>query len=224
MSNKYVYQIPDSQFIDIVKTSRNIREALINMGLVPKGGNYSTFKNRCKKLNVSIPVIAYPHKYKEIRKQTNDNDIFSACKNAQSCRQALSLISLAYTTSNIRWLKRKIANNNICTSHWLGQGHLRGKTHNWNHKAPLSEVLVANRLCSSSKLKQRLIKENMIQNQCAVCGISSWLGKELVLHLDHVNGVHDDNRIENIRLLCPNCHSQTHTYCGKNRKKSNAHL
>ena len=52
---------------------------------------------------------------------------------------------------------------------------------------------------------------------CAWCGISEWQGKPLVLHLDHANGIHNDNRLVNLRLLCPNCHSQTETYSNRRR-------
>ncbi len=52
---------------------------------------------------------------------------------------------------------------------------------------------------------------------CLWCGIATWRGKSLTLHVDHINGVHSDNRLENLRFLCPNCHSQTDTFCNRTR-------
>ena len=66
-------------------------------------------------------------------------------------------------------------------------------------------------------MKARLIKEGYIEYKCAICGIKDWLGQPLSLQLDHINGINDDHRLENLRLLCPNCHSQTDTYAGKNK-------
>jgi 5-methylcytosine-specific restriction endonuclease McrA len=66
----------------------------------------------------------------------------------------------------------------------------------------------------------RVLKENVIKYQCAECGMfDKWNGKKIILQLDHINGVNNDNRVENLRFLCPNCHSQTKTYSGKNRNK-----
>lgn len=61
-------------------------------------------------------------------------------------------------------------------------------------------------------------KYDILPQQCSECGISAkWNGKPLTLHIDHINGVNTDNRLENLRRLCPNCHSQTDTFCGKNK-------
>jgi 5-methylcytosine-specific restriction endonuclease McrA len=67
-------------------------------------------------------------------------------------------------------------------------------------------------------LRSRLLNNNILKNECYICGISEWLGKPLSLDLDHINGISDDNRLENLRMLCPNCHSQTETYRGRNKK------
>lgn len=65
--------------------------------------------------------------------------------------------------------------------------------------------------------KRFLIRER--GHQCENCKITEWCGKPAPIQLDHVNGDSDDNRKENLRLLCPNCHAQTDTYCGKNQKR-----
>jgi len=71
-----------------------------------------------------------------------------------------------------------------------------------------------------SKIRTEIIKNELLPYKCNECGISEWKGKSLSLHLDHTNGINNDNRIDNLRFLCPNCHSQTDTYCGKaNRLK-----
>lgn len=71
------------------------------------------------------------------------------------------------------------------------------------------------------RLKARLIREGVLPNVCAECGLGpQWNGLPLVLVLDHINGVNDDNRLENLRLLCPNCNSQTETFAGRNFKRT----
>ena len=72
---------------------------------------------------------------------------------------------------------------------------------------------------SGSGLKKKILKYELIEYKCAVCANPGiWNNHKLVLQLDHENGIHNDNRLSNLRFVCPNCHSQTHTYCGKNIK------
>jgi DNA-binding CsgD family transcriptional regulator len=81
---------------------------------------------------------------------------------------------------------------------------------------PLSEVFAANTRRNRGHLKTRLLRAGLKDGRCERCGISEWLDKPLSLALHHVNGDRLDNRLENLQLLCPNCHSQTDTFGGRN--------
>jgi hypothetical protein len=67
------------------------------------------------------------------------------------------------------------------------------------------------------KLKNRLIKEGVKQNKCEVCNITEWNNKPLIMQLDHIDGNPHNHKLENLRMICPNCHCQTDTWCGKNK-------
>lgn len=87
---------------------------------------------------------------------------------------------------------------------------------------PTSELFVVGRKRDSKVLKKRLIEEGLLEHKCSKCGNGpTWLGEELTLQLDHINGDSKDNRLENLRFLCPNCHSQTDTYCSRNKSNAN---
>lgn len=86
-------------------------------------------------------------------------------------------------------------------------------------KIPLQDILNGNvPQYQTYKLKNRLINEGIKKNECECCGISSWNEKPLMCELDHINGNSNDHRLENLRILCPNCHSQTDTFRAKNIK------
>ena len=72
---------------------------------------------------------------------------------------------------------------------------------------------------SALKLKIRILKDGILPNCCDKCKNHEWLGNQIPLELDHINGVSWDHRLENLRLLCPNCHALTDTYRGKNSRK-----
>lgn len=81
---------------------------------------------------------------------------------------------------------------------------------------PLEKVLKEAR-CRNT-VKRHLLEAGILKNVCEECGLREWNGRTLVMQLDHRNGVRDDNRLDNLRMLCPNCHSQTETYGARNKK------
>jgi len=85
-----------------------------------------------------------------------------------------------------------------------------------SHLIPIQELLVAGRRTQRGHLKRRLLKAGLKENRCEDCGITEWRGKPLNMALHHVNGDGMDNRLENLKLLCANCHSQTPNYGRRN--------
>lgn len=94
-----------------------------------------------------------------------------------------------------------------------------------DRRIPLKDLLVVGRLTGRAHLKARLIDAGLKENKCEQCGISTWLGRPLNVQLHHKNGDGTDNRLINLTFLCPNCHSQTDTYGGRNgHRKPDRHL
>ena len=85
-------------------------------------------------------------------------------------------------------------------------------------KIPIEEILEGKHpYFQTLKLKKRLIKEGIKENKCEDCGIDSWMGKPIMIQLDHIDGNSHNHKLNNLRMRCPNCHSQTPTYSGKNK-------
>jgi hypothetical protein len=153
------------------------------------------------------------------RRTWTEQQFVNAVTTSVSVREVIRKLDLNYTGGNFSSIKRNIAKRNLDTSHFLGQAATRGITHTRQQK-PLSLLLVEHGMTNRSSLKKRLIKEGILQERCAICDLPpKWNNHPITLELDHINGVYDDHRLENLRLLCPNCHSQMPTTHGKNNRR-----
>lgn len=148
-------------------------------------------------------------------------ELKQAVSESFSVRQVLFKLGLVEAGGNYASIKSIMKRLDIDNTHFTGMGHLKGKVNHWSKSKPWDEVLIENSLqVLHSSQKRRLIAEGLLKSECACCGLKQeWQGKPLVLHIDHINGNPFDNQLDNLRPLCPNCHSQTDTYCAKNKKK-----
>tara|TARA_B100001142_G_C14167504_1_gene590884 strand:- start:59 stop:916 length:858 start_codon:yes stop_codon:yes gene_type:complete len=109
-------------------------------------------------------------------------------------------------------VRNKINSLNLNTEHFIKRYGVK--------KIDINDILVENSTYLSTKsLKYRLYEENLKEEKCEECGLGNiWNGKPIELQLDHINGKNNDNRLDNLRILCSNCHSQTTTFCKKTKK------
>lgn len=144
-----------------------------------------------------------------------------AIKNAKSIAQALRNLGIKDRGGNYRIIKNAIDKYQIDTSHFMGQGWNVNLIFNPKPKIKTEDLLVENSNYNSYKLKKRLLSEGYKEKKCECCGLTEWNNKPISLQIHHINGKHNDNRIENLQILCPNCHSQTDSYAGKNSNREN---
>jgi hypothetical protein len=159
------------------------------------------------------------------RRRWTDDQLLLAVREARSMADACRRLGLSPKGGNRFTVAARVQALGLPTDHWTGQGWRRGLRQAVPRRGrPLAELLVVHPLgfrgANPHDLKRRLIAEGIVGPGCQGegCGITTWLGRPLVLQLDHINGDRNDWRPENLRLLCPNCHAQTETHSGRNRR------
>lgn len=152
------------------------------------------------------------------RRTWKDDDMLLAISECKSISLVLKRLGLKRCGGNYSTVNNFIRKHNTDTSHFHGQLWNKGKR--LPKKRPISDYLQVDGIgISSCRLKERIIECGLLDRACSWCGLEKWLDVLIPLELDHINGIRYDNRISNLRILCPNCHAQTPTYRGRNIKK-----
>lgn len=147
------------------------------------------------------------------------DDFERILKESETYKEALITMGFAAKSGgNYKTLKQRILRDNIDVSHIENnKKKFRGTT----NEISIDDAFVIGSNLSSKSLKKKLFKNKLLEEKCSKCGLENqWEGEPISLQLDHINGNHDDNKLDNLRILCPNCHSQTKTFGGRNSKRS----
>lgn len=204
-------------------------EVVRKLGLKATGGNYRYISGRIRSERIDTSHFRYGSmkaRYAAITRA----DLEPLVMSSNTIAEVLAKLGLPVEGRAHRYLTAQIARLQLDTRHLRGNGWSRGETRKTSTivdavtrkiTTPDHEVFIRNsRYFSSKGVIRRLLARGWIY-ACRECGITSWRDRPLSLHLDHINGVHNDHRLVNLRLLCPNCHSQTSTYC---RKKTESEI
>jgi hypothetical protein len=148
-----------------------------------------------------------------------DEDFIEIIKNSTTWKEILRKCGYNSLGNNKTVVKRCNELKIDITHLPSGQGDNRNKIGKSFKKYTIEEILVENsQYTNGPLLKKRLIKEKEFEYKCYNCNLTEWMGKPIPIEIEHINGIHTDNRIENLTFLCCNCHALTDTYKGKNVK------
>lgn len=213
---KQLTDMNDDVLIQIIQTSSSVSEILRKVGF---GGQDPRARKwvlkYIEKHSISTDHFTKRSGKAAARRKYTVDDLIAAVKQSICVTDVLNHLGLSVVGGNSATIKRAIVDNNIDTSHFdVALARQRGRKVGYT----LEEALIEDSPANRSSVKRLIQKHQLLKQCCSVCGIDSWLGNKIVLELDHINGISSDNRIENLRLLCPNCHSQTDTFRGRNNK------
>lgn len=211
---------PDDELRRLVAASASSTEVLEKLGLEPHANNFHRLNARIRNLGIDASHFTR-RRTRRVDRPTSwsDDQLRKAVADSISVAQAIRGLGLIPAGGNYDQVQRRIRELGIDTDHFKGRGWNRGMKLE-PQAIPLSMLLVAGRWTTSHKLKLRLFREGLKEPKCELCG---WRERapdgRIPVELDHINGDKNDNRLENLRILCPNCHSLQPTHRGLNQRR-----
>jgi hypothetical protein len=173
---------------------------------------------RCGVTTHTVKKWAATHgiRFRQRRVLPVSDEVFTRIvREAASVAAVIRGLGQAYAGAHYRNVHQEVQRLGLDTSHWTGQAHgLSVQT-----RLLSAQVLVENSDTSTGRVKKIILREGLLPFRCALCKMDPvWRGQPLMLRLDHANGIRNDHRLDNLRFVCPNCDSQTDTFCGRNKR------
>lgn len=191
--------------------SHSIREMLEHMGVPPYDSAYSHLRKRLDQFGIDTSHFTRRSKGCLLLPQ---EELASVLTTSRSVAEVLRRLAETRNDVSRRTVQRSIAAYGLSTAHFTGQGHGRGVPSPYRKSADdILRLLPSGSRRERTALLRRALDEKGVTPLCAECGLGdSWQGKRLVLEIDHINGDRLDNRLKNLRFVCPSCHSQTGSF------------
>jgi len=143
-------------------------------------------------------------------------------ENSHTVEEVLNFFGLKNRSANAETLKDRFEKENIDYLEFLSKRKHLSQPPIIKHSN--NKIFIKNSKISRGVVRDRVLKEDLIEYKCAICGINKWRGEKITLTLDHIDGDNKNHTLENLRFLCPNCDSQQPTYCGKNNHTTKSKL
>lgn len=173
-------------------------------------------KEKCVEYQIDIPFLNKRPRTSPIWK-VSSKEFRRIAEEAETIGNMFKYFGLK-AHSNYKTIKQRFIHEEMDYKEYVKRSH-KGTIGISTPKYSNEEMFQSNSSISRSSVKRRILKDNLLKYECSICELPpAWKGKELVLVLDHINGVHNDNRLENLRFVCPNCNAQLDTSFGKNKK------
>jgi hypothetical protein len=200
-----------------IADNRTWRAILRRLGIGYHGKNIDTLRRWAERWGIPTGHLSDHRGGRTI--DYGDGDLRVAVANSRSWAEALRRLGYCPSGGNWKTLQKRASALGVSTDHF--DPYAASRERNRGSRTPLEEILVEGSTFSRTCLKQRLYDEGVKEPTCELCGqTDTWRGKRMGLILDHANGVRDDNRLENLRIICPNCAATLDTHCGrKNRER-----
>lgn len=153
--------------------------------------------------------------------ELSDEEFIKLIKESHNIGEVLFKLKLSVkgNTWGYTQVRQRMRELGINGNSFIGMNGVKGKGIKFGNVVPSEELLIKDCKHPRNVLRRKLILDKLIDYKCAICGIDTWNDKPISLEVDHINGINNDNRLENLRFLCPNCHAQTSTYGSKNANK-----
>ncbi|MGW2279489.1 HNH endonuclease signature motif containing protein [Streptomyces sp. NPDC001770] len=195
--------------------SHSIREVLEYMRIPPSDGPYDYIRKKLGRLGIDTSHFTSGRGHR--RPLASRSELTSAVAESKSVAEVLRLLGHTDNGAVRARLKRNLDEYGLSTAHFTGQGHTRGTRSPYRRST--SEILGRKEPGSArtrTSLLRRALDDIGVSRTCSACGLGdTWQGKRLTLEIDHINGDRLDDRRENLRYLCPSCHSQTETFSNR---------
>lgn len=196
--------------IKLVNSCNSIKEILIELDLLAIESNYRRLKIKLSEFGIDFSKFIKNRTSHKYSKEDLENSILIS-NNISECLKNLNIVSGG---GNYKTFNKLVKLYNLDISHFNKNKKASSK------KIDMSNILVKDSTYSRKHMKKRLYDLKLLIPICSICGQDeSWHGRKISLILDHINGINNDNRIENLRIVCPNCNASLDTFAGKNNRK-----